>query len=72
MLTISTDKAGAKKLSLSTNKSETFRVKLRWKSEHDVDAHALLAHNAGGKEGAKVEDLVQVLSTHNTKKTNPE
>jgi len=57
------------KLQLSLNKGARFTVELRWDSTHDLDAHALLATNGGG--GAKVSALEQVLSTYNSKRTNP-
>lgn len=57
------------KLHLSLNKGATFRIKLSWDTDYDLDAHALLAVNDGN--GAKVSSLLQVLSTYNMKKTNP-
>lgn len=61
--------ATAPKLQLSLNKGAIFTVELAWDSTHDLDAHALLATNAGG--GAKVDSFDKVLSTYNAKKTNP-
>jgi tellurium resistance protein TerD len=58
-----------KKLTLSLTKGSRFRVELFWDSEHDLDAHALLATNDGN--GAKVSALEQILSTYNMKANNP-
>lgn len=58
----------APKLKLNLNKGAKFFVELRWNTEADLDAHALLAHNDG--QGAKVGSFDQVLSTYNTKKNN--
>lgn len=57
------------KLKLSLNKGARFTVELAWDSAHDLDAHALLATNSGN--GAKVSSFEGVLSTYNSKKTNP-
>lgn len=57
------------KLSLSLKKESIFQIELSWDSTVDVDAHALLAFNDGS--GAKVSSFDQVLSTYNSKKTNP-
>ena len=58
------------KLKLSLNKGARFTVELAWDSSHDLDAHALLGTNSGA--GAKVTSFEQVLSTYNSKKTNPQ
>jgi tellurium resistance protein TerD len=60
----------APKLSLNLAKPARFTVELFWDSAHDLDAHALLAANNGS--GAKVTGFEQVLSTYNSKKTNPQ
>ncbi|MCA9356613.1 TerD family protein [Candidatus Nomurabacteria bacterium] len=60
----------APKLSLNLSKVARFTAELFWDSEHDLDAHALLATNSG--DGAKVSAFEQVLSTYNCKKTNPQ
>jgi tellurium resistance protein TerD len=60
----------APKLTLNLSKPARFTIELFWDSTHDLDAHALLANNAG--EGAKVSSFDQVLSTYNSKKTNPQ
>jgi tellurium resistance protein TerD len=60
----------APKLSLNLAKPARFVVELFWDSAHDLDTHALLAHNDGS--GAKVTGFEQVLSTYNAKKTNPQ
>lgn len=57
------------KLSLSLKKESIFNIELSWDSTADVDAHALLASNAGA--GAKVNTFDQILSTYNCKQTNP-
>ena len=71
MLSLALTKPGetVQKLQLSLNKGARFIVELRWESTHDLDAHALLATNSG--DGAKVSAFEQVLSTYNSKKTNP-
>lgn len=58
------------KLSLPLTKTGLYIFELFWDSAHDLDAHALLATNDGAN-GAKVSDFAQVLSTYNSKKTNP-
>jgi len=57
------------KLQLSLRKESNFVIELAWDSTADVDAHALLAFNDGS--GAKITSFDQVLSTYNSKKTNP-
>lgn len=57
------------KLSLSLKKESIFNIELSWDSTADIDAHAFLAENAGS--GAKVNSFDQILSTYNSKKTNP-
>lgn len=57
------------KLSLSLKKESIFIIELSWDSTADVDAHAFLAKNTGS--GAKVDSFDQILSTYNSKKTNP-
>ncbi|MCR4341963.1 MAG: TerD family protein [Gemmatimonadaceae bacterium] len=68
MLQLPLEKNGQppKKLSLSLNKASRFIVELWWKTEHDLDAHALLATNSG--QGAKVDAFEKVLSTYNCKR----
>lgn len=53
------------KLSLNLSKTSRFFVELFWDSVHDLDGHALLAHNDGAN-GAKVTSMAQVLSTYNS------
>lgn len=69
-LTLSLTKDGetAPKLALNLSKNEKFTIELSWDSQHDLDAHALLAFNAG--QGAKVTSFDQLLSTYNCKSTN--
>ena len=75
MLTLSLEKPGvaSPKLKLSLNKGAQFTVKVTWECDanhkDDVDVHALEARNDGN--GAKVADLVSVLSTYNTTLMNP-
>lgn len=66
MLTLSTDKGTAKKLTLATTKASRFTVKLFWDSEHDIDAHALLGRPT--PEGNKVQAYEEILSTYNLKR----
>ena len=68
-LALSKSGSTSPKLVLNLGKPARFCVELYWDSAHDLDAHALLATNPG--DGAKVSDFIQVLSTYNTKKTNP-
>lgn len=72
MLTIKLQKPGdvVPKLQLSLKKGSRFMIELFWNSPDDLDAHALLATNDGN--GAKVTSFEQVLSTYNSKKTNPD
>lgn len=58
------------KFSLNLAKPETFFVKVKWNSRHDLDAHALLCFN-NGVDGAKVQEQGNILSTYNAVKTNP-
>ena len=60
--------APVQKLALNLNKGDTFSIELRWDSDDDLDAHALLAFNNGS--GAKISSLDQILSTYNAKVTN--
>lgn len=75
MLTLSLAKPGTNtpKLKLSLNKGAKFTATVAWECDanhrDDVDVHALEARNDGG--GAKVTDLVNVLSTYNTTLMNP-
>lgn len=71
MMTLPLAKPGqvAGKLTLPLSKGARFNIELAWDSSEDLDAHALLAANNGG--GAKVTSFEQVLSTYNSKKTNP-
>ena len=57
----------AERLSLNLRKEEIFRVELYWDSQHDLDAHALLAGQEGGQEVATVTSFDRVLSTYNVK-----
>lgn len=76
MLTLSLEKPGVAvpKLQLSLNKGARFTAKVEWRcdADHadDVDVHALEARNDGN--GAKVTELVSVLSTYNTTRMNPQ
>ena len=67
-LSVLKDGEVAPKLKLNMNKSAKFFVELRWNTEADLDAHALLAYNDGN--GAKVSSFDQVLSTYNKKRKN--
>jgi tellurium resistance protein TerD len=75
LLTLSLKKTGSTspKLRLSLNKGARFTVRVEWQcdADHkdDVDVHALEAINDGN--GARVSELVSVLSTYNTKLMNP-
>ena len=72
VLKLELGKAGGarSKLNLNLNKGTRFVVELFWDSKEDLDAHALLATNVGN--GAKIDDLRQILSTYNVRKNNPQ
>ena len=56
-------------LKLNLSKGAQFAVELYWDTTHDLDAHALLMVDVGGAN--KIVSFDQVLSTYNSKKTNP-
>ena len=64
-LTLSKTGEVAKRLALPLTKGAKFHIELAWDSEHDLDAHALLAMNSGN--GAKVGAFEQILSTYGIK-----
>ena len=56
----------AQKLSLNLNKGESFKVRLSWDGNTDLDLHALVAVNMG--HGAKVSSFEDILSPYNVKR----
>jgi len=57
----------ALKLALNLDKGDSFKVRLSWDGETDLDLHALVGVNLGA--GAKVSSFGDVLSTYNVKRT---
>jgi tellurium resistance protein TerD len=54
------------KLSLNLNKGESFKVRLSWDGNTDLDLHALVAVNMGA--GATVSSFDDILSPYNVKR----
>jgi len=53
-------------LQLNLNKGESFKVRLSWDGNTDLDLHALVAVNMG--HGAKVSSFEDILSPYNVKR----
>jgi tellurium resistance protein TerD len=56
-----------RKLNLSLDKGERFKVRLSWDGKTDLDLHALVAVNMGA--GAKVSSMDDILSPYNVQRT---
>lgn len=54
------------KLKLSLKKSPSYRVRLAWDCNTDLDLHALVATNYG--QGGKISELDDILSTYNVRR----
>ncbi len=63
------DTTSTPRLRLDLKKGAKFTVELAWDSKHDLDAHALLMKATPA--GNKVTAMEHVLSTYNSRKTNP-
>lgn len=57
----------ALKLNLNLSKGDSFKVRLSWDGDTDLDLHALHAFNFG--DGAKVSAMEDILSTYNVQRT---
>lgn len=66
MLPLSKPSDGVK-LTLNLKKSPSYRVRLAWDCNSDLDLHALVATNYG--QGAKIGELDDILSTYNVRRT---
>lgn len=56
------------KLALNLSKGEHFKVRLSWDGDTDLDLHALHAVNYNDGGGAKVSDMLDILSTYNVQR----